>query len=148
MEINKYNYQEIKSVKEGDRIVFSEDYVYKVTPNYIQGCSGKDNEAIFRKIGDKYDKIDFCKAAYGYTPKDGYCPECKWGDYDALLRLIKKIFDKMYPELKKKQETTFEEKLSVLEDLAKKSSSKPIKVGSDDSKFTVKVSKIKPKIIL
>lgn len=147
MEINKHNYQKITSVKEGDRVVFNEDYIYKVTQNYIQGC-GKDNEAIFRKIGHKNDKVAFCKAAYGYDPKEGFCPECEYEDYDALLRLIKKIFDKMYPELKKKQKTTFEESLCLFENLAQESSSKPIKVGSDDSKFTVKVSKIKPKIIL
>lgn len=148
MEINKHNYQEIKSVKEGDRVIFSEDYIYRVTPNYIQGCNGKDNEAIFRKLGVGHNKIDFCKGAYGYSPKEGFCPECEYGDYNALLRLIKKIFDKMYPELKKKQETTFEEMLDLLDDSEKKSSSKPIKVGSTDPKFTVKVSKIKPKIIL
>lgn len=148
MDINKHNYQEIKSVKEGDRIIFNEDYVYKVTPNYIQGCKGKDNEAIFQKIGVGRIKMDFCRDAYGYTPTDGFCPECKWGDYAAILRLIKKIFDKMYPELKKKQEATFEEMLCLLDDSEKKSSSKPIKVGSTDPKFTVKVSKIKPKIIL
>lgn len=147
MEINKHNYQEIELVKQGDRIVFDEDHVYTVTSNYLN-CCGKGNEAIFHKIGVARNKLDFCGEAYGYTPKDGYCPEYCSGDYAAALRLIKKIFDKMYPKLKKKQETTFEETLRLLDDSGQKSSSKPIKVGSTDQKFTIKVSKIKPKIIL
>ena len=148
MEINKHNYQEITSVKEGDRIIFNEDYIYRVAPKYIQSCSGKDNEAIFRKIGVGHNKIDFCKGAYGYSPEDGFCPECRYEDYNALLRLIKKIFDTMYPELKKKQEEFTFEELPNLFVSDHEDCPKPIKVGSSDQKFTVKVNPIKPKIIL
>ena len=147
MEINKHNYQQISSVKEWDRIVFDNDFVYVVTANYIRGCGSKDNEAIFQKIGVANKKMDFCKEAYGYNPKEGFCPEYKWGDYDAALRLIRKIFDTMYPELKKKQKPTFEEMLNLLES-DHEDCPKPIKVGSSDQKFTVKVNPIKPKIIL
>ena len=150
MEINKHNYQEISKIREGDRIVFNDEYVYSVMPCYLCGRNGKDNEAIFRYINVVYDKLKFCEEAYGYRPRDGFCPEYKHMDFDAALRLIKKIFDKMYPELKKKEEPTFEETeeiFNLLHKTEQKSASKPIKVGSSDQKFTVKVSKIKPKII-
>lgn len=145
MEINKHNYQEIKSVKQGDRIVFDENHIYTVASNYLN-CYGKDNEAIFRKIGLSRDnKKDFCREAYGYSPRDGFCPEYKSGDYDAALRLIKKIFDRMYPECKKTPVTDKDDFSILYED---DHVSKIINVGSSDQKFTIKVSKIKPKIIL
>lgn len=140
MEINKHNYQEISSVKAGDRIVFDQDYIYTVTPKYIEGCN-VNNEAIFSKIKVASKKMDFCREAYGYDPEEGYCPEYKFADYDAAVRLIRSIFDKMYPELK-----TQKDKFEYL--LAQSESDAPKLSKSADTKFTVKVSTIKPKIIL
>lgn len=45
---------------------------------------------IFDELG--VNKYDFCKQAYGYRPYEGGCPECNPRDYEALTRLVKKLF--------------------------------------------------------
>ena len=149
MEINKHNFQDIKSIKYDDRIIFNENHVYSVASKYLRG-ENCDNEDIFEYI--HVDKYDFCEKAYGYHPDNGFCPECKLEDYPALLRLIKAIFRKMYPCIKKKD--TFEETLDQFEvvcssEIEKNDSSKPtLKTDSSTKAFNIKVTFLKPKIIL
>lgn len=94
MEINRYNYNKIHSVKGGDRVVFTDSIVYMVTDSFLN-CPAHLNDRIFREMG--VSGKEFCAKAYGYQPGFGDWPTYKPGDYGAAYRVIVAIFEKLYP---------------------------------------------------
>lgn len=94
------NYKQFSEVEEGDKIVFEFNgnaYIYTVKSGYLGIETGSANSKILDALGIE-DHCKFCSEAYGYSAEDvgelGF-PECEYEDYDALLRVICAIFERI-----------------------------------------------------
>lgn len=95
MRITKDNYKSIECVKFADVIEFTDDLEYNVTKRWLSNNEGS-NYAIFDVLD--VDGKEFCEKAYGYKPYSGGFPECEEKDYPALTRVVKALFEALYPE--------------------------------------------------
>ena len=94
------NYKDFSEVEEGDKITFEfngNTYIYTVEAGYLGIERGGSNSKILDVLGIK-DHCKFCSDVYGYEAEDvgelGF-PECGYEDYEALLRVICAIFEKI-----------------------------------------------------
>ena len=93
------NYKDFSEVEEGDKVTFEfngDTYVYTVEAGYL-GIERGANSKILDVLGIE-DHCEFCSKAYGYSAEDvgdlGF-PECEDEDYDALLKVICAIFERI-----------------------------------------------------
>ena len=94
------NYRQFSEVEEGDKVTFEfngSTYNYTIDSNYL--CIDGDgiNSRILDVLGIE-DHCKFCSDAYHYSAEDvgdlGF-PECEYDDYNALLRVICAIFERI-----------------------------------------------------
>ena len=94
------NYRQFSEVEEGDKVTFEfngSTYNYTVESGYLGIETGGANSKILDVLGIE-DHCKFCSEAYGYSAEDvgelGF-PECEYEDYQALLRVICAIFERI-----------------------------------------------------
>lgn len=79
-----------KTLKYGD-IVILKDIKYRVSTCFL--CEDwADNDKIFRILSIP-SKEEFATSAYGYACFGGNWPSCKSDDYEALTRLVKRLYE-------------------------------------------------------
>lgn len=71
-------------------IVYFGELKYNVRSSYLYS-SKSSNEKIFKRLD--IDKYYFCHDHYGYEPGTGDWPQSKEGDYKALTRVVKALFE-------------------------------------------------------
>ena len=94
------NYKQFSEVEEEDEVIFEfngNTYIYTVEAGYLGIQGGGANSKILDVLGIE-DHCKFCSEAYGYSAEDvgdlGF-PECEYEDYQALLRVICAIFERI-----------------------------------------------------
>jgi hypothetical protein len=120
----KYTNKIKDTLKLGDIVIFNikgVKYEYKVKECYLYYLVGFPNDVIFTVKGKTYEyqvkscfcdlssktpnniiftKLnlnakDFCTKHYGYQPYDGFWPECKGYDFEALTRVVNALYDEI-----------------------------------------------------
>ena len=103
MNICNTNYRKLNKhlLSEGDKITFSikgSKIHYTVFSRFLNNDGGS-NRRIFDELG--LDGENFCREHYGYEPKCGCWPESDKGDYAAITRTVKALFEFIENEQKK-----------------------------------------------
>ena len=97
MEITNSNYKILheKPLQYDDIVYFTynnDTYRYAVRVSYLSNTKGR-NDVIFVVL--QLNKRHVATKAYGYESGDGFWPECKNSDYDALTRLVIFLFEEI-----------------------------------------------------
>lgn len=93
--ITRDNYKEVKCLRRGDTIEFSNGLEYEVRIDHLANKAiGGSNEEIFNYLGIE-GKYSFCAKYYEYPTCSGVFPSCEDEDYPALTRVMKALFDKI-----------------------------------------------------
>ena len=97
MEITSSNYKILheKPLQHGDIVSFTYNnitYKHEVRKDYLSNTR-MSNDTIFITL--KLNKRHVATEAYGYESGDGFWPECKNSDYDALTRLVIFLFEEI-----------------------------------------------------
>lgn len=79
-----------KTLKLSD-IVYLKGIQYSVREKYLREELTRNNNKIFDVLSIS-SKEDFASDAYNYKSTLGAWPECKYGDYEALTRLVIKLY--------------------------------------------------------
>lgn len=90
----KYNFKECKELKEDDIIKFDSYCIYRVRESFLNFPTDQNITILKKVYGDSY--IEELELLYGYTAGSGNWPVCIPGDYKALTRVMKNIFQCLY----------------------------------------------------
>jgi hypothetical protein len=92
---NKYNFHDCIELKDEDIINFGDNIKYEVRTSFLCIISAGSNDIILEKTyGESYKQE--LSLLYGYEVGGGDWPVCSDGDYKALTRAMKNIFQCLY----------------------------------------------------
>lgn len=95
MEYNRDNIDHCICLQNEDKVTFEykcKPMTYKVGSKFLRSGNG-DNATVFKLV--PFNRIDLAKEMYGYTPGNGDWPEYETHDYEAVTRLVKRIFEEI-----------------------------------------------------
>ena len=94
MEFKCYDDLKETSIQEGDIINFKisgrDEIRYKVEKTFLSNSAGNGNDYIFLVLG--LNKKTFCDEIYGYDSGSGGFPDYRYGDYDAVKKVVLELY--------------------------------------------------------
>lgn len=133
------------TLKFGDIVYFHTGVVqkYSVQTDHLSNCTDQCNSEIFSLLN--LNKSLFCDTYYGYPNNRGDWPTCNPGDYTALTRVVRAL----YQEIEKKEIRDIPKYYSgqtILEGLKAKLSIEPLILEKKENTSSNIVTKRKSKV--
>ena len=102
------------TLQRGDSVKLN-DMWYRVRADGFLATQNGNNESIFNELGftSERDKYKLAQEAYGYNVQSGLWPSAHYKDYEALTRLVRKLYELIGVENRHTQRSHF---LSIIID--------------------------------